>query len=129
VRDLIRDRVHSIEDLETLLLLHAEPVREWSAAEVAEELKILEGAADAALSTLAQVGLIRDLSLGAAHKYRYEPEDGELAAQVQLLAESYRDYRVETLVMIASHAIGRVRRDALATFAEAFRLRGSKKDG
>lgn len=129
VRDLIQARVHSIEELETLLLLHGEPVREWSGSEVAAALKVPEAAAEAALDTLAALELLEALSLGASRRYRYAPRTEELAAQVQGLAESYRDFRVETLVLIASQAITRVRKDALATFAEAFRLRGPKKDG
>jgi hypothetical protein len=129
VRNLIRDRIHSIEQLETLLLLRAEPERSWKSGEIAEALRFTEGAAELALDTLSETELVEAQAHTSPRTFRYAPRTRELSQQVDGLAECYQTFRVETLVLISTNAIHRVRSHALNTFAEAFRLRGPKKDG
>lgn len=121
VKQLLREKVRSIEQLETLLCLVEQPVSTFTARDVAEALHISPAAAHAALEALVRNGLARG---GSA--YEYSPEDEATAAAVEALAKEYKVSRVEVLVFIAQGALNRVRDEALHTFSEAFRLRPKK---
>jgi hypothetical protein len=58
---------------------------------------------------------------------RYRASSAELDRSVNALVDAYSNARVEILVFISQNAIGRVRKSALTTFAEAFKLQGPKK--
>ena len=128
VRNLLSQQVRSIEELEALLRVRAEPTRSWSAAEVGTAVGVGADAAREALEELAANGLIA-ASNASPLTFHYAPREPKLAAVVDLLAEAYATHRVEVLVLISKSAMSRVRRGALRTFSEAFRLRGPKKDG
>lgn len=130
VLTLMRERVHSIEELELLLLLRAEPTRHFGVGELAAALKVSPEAVSGALARLVSAQLIQRVeTAGTSPKYCYGPENEELARSVDDLALAYDRSRLEMLALIARNAIDRIRTDALKTFAEAFRLRGPKKDG
>jgi hypothetical protein len=129
VRNLIRDRIRSIEQLETLLLIRMEPARIWKLKEISDALRCTDSVAESAIATLCRSGLAEPKDSPQGRGHRYAPESAEIDAHVRELADTYQNYRVETLVFISSNAINRVRSQALNTFAEAFRLRGPKKDG
>jgi RIO-like serine/threonine protein kinase len=125
VRHLIQERIHSIEALEVLLLLFQRHGQWLSMAAVAGELRIGESSVEAAVADLVSNGFVeRDAS---AAQYRLGATNTDHV--VAKLLRTYEGARVEVLVMISRNAIGRVRNDALRTFAEAFRLGGRKKDG
>jgi hypothetical protein len=125
VRKLIQERIHSIEALEVLLMLYQQRVRALPLTEIAAQLRIGKASVEAALSELESTGLARR----AAEEAVYPPTPLELERAIAGLLHTYEHFRVEILVMISKNAIGRVRNDALRTFAEAFRLGGKKKDG
>lgn len=126
-RGLIEERVGSIEALETLMALYLERDRAVSEVELATRSRLRPEMVSAAIAELlAQRLVVREPGADAV---RYAPESAELDARVRQLALEYDTHRVELFVFISSGALNRVRRGALHTFSEAFRLRGSKKDG
>lgn len=125
-RALIRERIHSIEALEVIVALYQHRAETLSLGHVARLLRVSDSAVESAVVELERGGLAEQPTRGAV---RYRPQAPEVDAAVVALLYAYEHFRVETLVLISSNAIHRVRNDALRTFAEAFRLGGRKKDG
>jgi hypothetical protein len=116
VEALISERLHSIEQLEVLLLLHAYEGRWWTTREISQTLRVTESLVASALSALRE----RKLARYEGGRFRYADTHDEAVSE---LARCYAEYRVETLVLLSSKALERVRLSAVRTFAEAFRLR------
>jgi hypothetical protein len=129
VRELISRSVHSIEELEVLLVLRGPVMRSWTAAQLASELRLPEGVLLTALQALVVSELALQLDDSPPLQYQYRLQVPEAEEAVEDLAEIYAQNRVEVLMLISSNAIERVRKGALRTFSDAFRLRGRKKDG
>jgi DNA-binding transcriptional regulator GbsR (MarR family) len=125
VRKLIHERIHSIEALEVLLMLYRQRARAVALDEMVTQLRIGRASVEAAVSELESAGLATRDSVAVG----YRPTPLEIDQAVASLLHTYENFRVETLVLISSNAIKRVRNDALRTFAEAFRLGGKKTDG
>ncbi|ABS24303.1 MarR family transcriptional regulator [Anaeromyxobacter sp. Fw109-5] len=124
IRAFLLAYVESYEQLEILLLLHREAAA-WQPPGVADALKIPLSSAAASLDELAARGLLRRERGG----YRFDPGDPSVACLVAGLARAYEERRVAVIDLMSANAMDRIRRSALRTFAEAFRLRGTKKDG
>lgn len=118
VRSLIVERIDSVVQLELLLLLQANPGRAWTAAEVAQELRIEPSWATGQLDELAGRGL---LASEASDTFRYAPQSSGLDSAVQRLSKDYAERRVTVITMIFSKPV-----DKLRSFADAFRLRKEK---
>ena len=109
--------IDSIEKLEVLLLLRNRTEREWTASEVALELRITEASAAARLADLASSGLL--VSSGEAPvAYRYSPAHSEDVRSISELAATYSERRVSVITFIFTKPQERVR-----GFADAFLLR------
>lgn len=116
VRELIQQHIDSVEQLEVLLLLHDQPGRDWSAAEVSEELRTNEQSTATRLADLTARGLVAE---GAARGvYRYAPRTHHLDAAVDGLAREYAVRRVSVITLIFAKPLDRIR-----SFADAFRFR------
>jgi hypothetical protein len=117
--DFLAACIHSLLELDILLVLHNEGDRWWNADQVAAEMRIAIPLAASALESLASHNLL-DVRIGVSLAYRYSPLDGAVRA---LTAEIARHHYA------ARELIGAQRRTRLAAerFADAFRLR--KKDG
>lgn len=124
-RDLIIERIHSIEALEVVVALHERKERAVPTRELCATLRISPSSAESALQELCSGGLV----VCEPDSARYQPSSRELDAAVESLVDAYARHRVETLVLISKNAIGRVRNDALRIFAEAFRVRKGNDDG
>lgn len=128
VRELVRERVHAIEQIELLLLLRAEAASTPSAVHdaklLAERLRLSESVVRPALAHLVSSELLEQTAAGFA----YRPRNEALAAAVDELATCYADARVEMLRLISANSVERLRSSSLKVFAEAFRLRRRKKD-
>lgn len=121
VRAFIEGHIDSVEQLEVLLLVRARSDKEWSASEVADELRIDPGSAEQRLEDLAAVGLLA----GSSPTFRYAPANAELAARVDELAGMYQTHRVAIIAVIFSRPSERIR-----SFADAFRIRSrGENDG
>jgi hypothetical protein len=117
VRSFIARRIESAELLETLLLVHSEPEREWSPEEVARSIYTVPASATRRLEQLVAMGLAR--SNGAPNpRYQFAPENEEARAEVEALAEAYRQHRVAVINLIYAQPV-----DPLRSFADAFKLR------
>jgi hypothetical protein len=111
--------VTSIDQLEILLLLRANPDRVWSADAVSFELRSNPQAAEERLQLLQAAGLLQRAS-GSDPGYRYAPGSPTIDDLVTRLGDCYRDYRLRVIERVFKKP------DGLQSFAEAFRF---KKDG
>lgn len=127
VRALVEERVHSIEQLEVLLLLHRRRDQPSSAEAVARELGIALELVSSALRHLADSGLTGQAE--GTSEWLLRPESAAVAAQVDQLAETYKTARVELIVQISTSAMQRVRNAGLRAFAQAFLVKGPKDRG
>ncbi|HJQ82562.1 MAG TPA: hypothetical protein VKA21_00690 [Candidatus Binatia bacterium] len=123
VRRFIVDRIDSVEMLEVLLLLRAEPERWWNAGQVNAAVRTsLTSAADR-LHDLAARGLLA-VDTTSPPLYRYRPRDAATDAVVGRVAEAYRERRVSVITLLYSKP-----QDPVRDLAEAFRLRKGRTDG
>ena len=117
VTRLIAEHIHSIEQLEVLLLARQGADRDWSAEEVARELTTLPDSAATRLEDLAARGFLM-VEDDSERRYRYDPHDAERERAVGELADVYARRRVTITSMIFSKPSETIR-----TFADAFRIR------
>ena len=117
VQRFVKQHIDSIEKLEVLLLLRANPGRPWTAAAVVGELRIMEMSAQGRLDDLTGRGLLANEG-GSPPSFRYAPHTGEDAQAVTELASTYAQRRVSVISFIFSQP-----QDRLRSFADAFRLR------
>jgi hypothetical protein len=112
--------IHSVEQLEVLLLLRREPTRVWNGDAVARELRIDPASATTRLDDLARQGLA---AAAADHQqgFSFSASTPELSRAVDAIARDYAERRVSVISAIFSRPT-----DALQSFADAFRIRGKR---
>ena len=125
--DLLSERMHSLEALETLLRLHSD-ARDWTAIEMGERLNVEPDVAATAMDELVHASLAAATGQGHARRWRYSPGESRLSAAVDGLAQAYDSSRLEVMHAMTENAFERIRTDALATFTDASKFRG-RKDG
>jgi hypothetical protein len=123
VKQFITEHIDSVMQLEILLLLAGQPGKVWTAAELAQLLRIDAAWVDGQLRSMGGRGVI-GVAEGSPPEFRYEARSAELAATVTELARAYADRRVTVIGLIFSKPIDKIR-----SFADAFRLRKDKSDG
>ena len=117
VRAFIAQNIESAELLETLLLVHSAPEREWTPEDVARSIYTVPASATRRLEQLVAMRLVQ--SNGAANPaYRYAPGSAALADDVAALAAAYRANRVGVINLVYATPP-----DPLRSFADAFKLR------
>lgn len=116
VQRLILEKIESISELETLLLLHGDPTRPWTGERLSTELRIDPRWASAHLKLLRDRGLLE--TIGEDGAYRFHAATAELATAVDALAVCYAQRRVAVISLIYSRPGDRIR-----ILADAFRLR------
>jgi hypothetical protein len=109
-------RIHSVAQLELLLLLRSDPAKAWSLDDASRALAVPAEMAGSQLGELQVAGLLT--STGNPPVFRYQPQSGELDQLVASLAQLYHQRRVSVITLIYSKPVDKVR-----TFADAFRLR------
>jgi predicted ArsR family transcriptional regulator len=117
VQRFLMMHIDSIEKLEVLLLLRNRAERQWTASEVALELRITEASAAVRLADLASSGLLVSNEEAPA-AYRYSPAHSDDVRSISELATTYSERRVSVITFVFSKPQERVR-----GFAEAFLLR------
>lgn len=123
VQRFITAHIDSLEKLEVLLLLRTRAEREWTAAEVSQELRITESSATMRLVDLTARRLL--VANGATPPaYRYSPDDAEDAQAVSELSTVYGSKRVSVISFIFSRPLDKVR-----GFADAFLFKKDKDGG
>ena len=125
VKAFIAAHIESVLQLEVLLLLHAQAPRQFTAAELAQELRIDAAWVSVQLASLADAGVLTAAAPApGAAPYRYEPRAADLDRAVAGLAREYAARRVTVIGLIFSKPVDKIR-----SFADAFRLRKDKPDG
>jgi hypothetical protein len=117
VLSLIAAAIDSVAQLEIVLLLRREPGREWTAGQVAAELRTEAGWTGDQLESLRSRGLAARGTAASGRLYRYSAT-GDLAERVDALATAYAAFPVAVITAIYSRPSATVRQ-----FADAFRLR------
>ena len=118
----VRAAVPSLQAAELLTLLQADPERWWELAELQARLRTA-GLPDAEATRLLQLVEARELlATGADRRLQFRPADPALAAHVRTVARAYKERPVTLIRMIYALRDQRIR-----SFADAFRLKGSKK--
>jgi len=123
VRDFVTAHIRSVVQLELLLLLQADPDREWTSAELANELRIAPDWAERESAELARRGLLMIFD-GASPRFGYAAPSAEVNAAVEELARTYAERRVSLIEFLYSAPSGRIQ-----SFADAFRLKKDPSDG
>jgi hypothetical protein len=120
VQQFINQHVHSVDQLEILLLLRRNSTRYWTAEEVSQALSTGTEAVASRLAQLTEDGLLAAMPAGVKQTYRYSARTAQLDAAVAELESAYPTYRVSIINLIFSKPIDKIR-----TFADAFRIHKS----
>ncbi len=116
VQELILSRIESVAQLEALLLMRRNQEHSFTPTELAAHLYIKPEEAGSVLDALAARGLCAVNGTGI----QFQPETPELAAQVNQLADAYR----EKLILVTQLIHQRSReKPAAQKFADVFRFR------
>jgi hypothetical protein len=118
VQRFISEHIDAAEKLEILLLLHRDPSKQWTAADVSRAIYTVPASATLRLESLVAAGFV-DTSGGTDPLYTFRPDSDDLKGQVDALAEAYRTDRVGVIKLIFARPP-----DPLQSFSDAFRLRG-----
>jgi hypothetical protein len=119
LKDFISRFIHSVEQLEILLLVCKDPDRAWSAEAVYQEILSSQRSVERWLAELARQGLLDRLpeSEGAYRSCRGD----DLRAQISDLAEFYHTAPVRII-----EAIYKREANAAQSFADAFKIKNTE---
>lgn len=123
VQNFLADHIESVLDLEVLLLLRDRPDRSWTAAELAQDLRIDPGWAGSQLAKLASSNILKRDSADSG-QYRYAPASPGMDAVIADVANAYASHRVTMIGLIFSRPTS-----TLKSFADAFRIRKEPDHG
>jgi hypothetical protein len=118
VRRFVVDYIDSVELLEVFLFLRANAGRDWSAGEVAAELRIAEESAAGRMVTLVGAALVGD----EGGRFRYGPKSAALDRTAIELARIYPERRFTIIEIIFSKPNEKIR-----SFSDAFRIRRDRE--
>jgi hypothetical protein len=122
LQQFIQRHIHSVEQLEVLLLLHDSPSKEWNADEIAQRLYTAPDAALSRLRDLVHSKLVAERS-ALPSVFQYNPPSDEMRRSVDTLAQVYRERRVSVVSLIYAKPNNSIR-----AFSDAFRLFKPKPD-
>jgi hypothetical protein len=114
VKRFILISIHSIPQLEAMLLLRNESERDWDGKQVARRLYMSEKAANELLMELHAAGVL-DMTEPKEPLYRYRPVSEELRHMIDRLAETYSRHLIEVTKLIHSKTSKKAQQ-----FADAF---------
>ena len=120
VSDFILAHVDSIELLEVILMLAAQPGTAFTTVEVSDHLRTAPSSAANRLTMLRDHKLV-DVLPGDRYRVRADPELAKLLGEV---AQAYRDWRLKVVTLIYSRPS-----DVVRVFTNAFLLKKGPKDG
>lgn len=116
-RTFVNKTISSVEQIEVLLILHANPGRVWSVGEISAILRSSPYAIESRMPGL----IAAKLAKAAGGGYQYVAS-GRSHAFVELLQEEYSARRFSVIELVFSKS------DPLQSFADAFRLREEEDD-
>lgn len=118
-RQFLSRNISSVEQLEILLLLFADPQRRWTADELTEELRSSVASVQRRLSDLQRRRLVA-WDERASYGYRPDPRNDGRVAEIR---DEYRVRPGRIVDMIFAEPGA-----ALSSFSDAFRLKGGDDD-
>lgn len=116
LRQFLARFIHSVEQLENLLLLARDPTRSWSVAEV---FRTIQSSRESVAGTLEKFAREGFLSADAQGGFRFNPASEELADAVRRLMAAYRERRVSVIELIYKKS----GKEGLQDFSNAFLLK------
>jgi hypothetical protein len=119
VARFIGEHIHSVHQLEVLLLLRRTQPRAWSAAQVAAELRTTGPSAAADLTDLTAQSLLAEQG-GDAASYVYAPAPAGLELVVADLDKTYAERHLSIIKLIFARPD---EAPAMRAFSDALRLR------
>ena len=122
LKEFIANHIHSISELEILLLLRDDEGRQWSVESIGRALSMHRPAVEPRLDALKAARLIT-AKKSTDEFFVYAPATRELAALVDELALWYESHLVSVTTLIFSKPI-----DKIFGFAESFRFRKEEED-
>lgn len=123
INEFLVRHIHSVEQLEILLLLHRDSSRGWTAAEIAQELRSDLGSVEKRLGDLCAQNMLVCKTSDETHSYQFNAANTDLDRTVSGLATVYAERRMAVINLIFSKPIDNIR-----VFADAFRLRKDKPE-
>jgi hypothetical protein len=118
IRRFVLTSIPSVPFLEALLLMHADPSRQWSADTLARRLYVREKVAGALLDDLCRSGMAVRCDPPAGDAYSYRPDGEALRERIDRLADLYATHLVEVTLLIHSSLDRKAQQ-----FADAFKWR------
>lgn len=115
----IRDHIHSVEQLEILLLLQSDENREWAAEEVNKLLKSDKTSVEARLNDLYSRNLLLKREGGTETLFKFS-DDPLTKLSVEEIRNSYKVFPVRMIETIYLR-----KNESLDAFAASFRIRKS----
>jgi hypothetical protein len=129
LRQFLFAYVETYEELQVLACLGVGRELWWDPENVTRECGVDESATLFALERLAALGVLARQGTESGVQFRLHDDFLPRAGILDRLALEYRQNRLQLIEIMTHNAIGRVRASALETFAECFRIRGTKDDG
>ena len=114
LKEFIGRYIHSVAQLEILLMLRSEPHRSWTPQEVTQKLYLQVEMTSQLLEEIVQRGLATKTENG----FYYRPISDLDRDAIDRLAQIYQERRVAVIAEIFSKP-----KDSLRAFADAFRMR------
>lgn len=118
LRRFILTSIPSVPFLEALLLLRADPTRDWRGDTLAARLYVREKTAEALLHELCTAGMAERFDAPAGPAYRFSPDGAALRERIDGLADLYASHLVEVTLLIHSTLDRKAQQ-----FADAFKWR------
>lgn len=116
LKAFLEQRLSSLDQIQVVMLLRADPTRSWIAPEVAAVLGTAPETAAMRLFLLASGGLIA-FEPSAIPRYRYASVDGETNSMLQELTDVLATNRDAVMAALE------LPRDPIRSFSDAFKLK------
>jgi len=111
--------IHSVEQLEILLLLSASPTTMWPVAHVHQQIQSSEASVATQLELMQEQGFLSAKKMPGL-VYEYLPKTAELSKGTVALAALYKEQRIKVIELIF-----RKPEDKLRQFSDAFKIKRS----
>ncbi len=118
IRRFVLTSIPTVPFLEALLLMHADPARQWRKDTLAQRLYVREKTADGLLADLCAAGMAAPCPPPHTDSYRYAPDGAALRTRIDRLADLYATHLVEVTLLIHSSLDRKAQQ-----FANAFKWR------
>jgi hypothetical protein len=123
VQQFIAKYIHSLDELEILLLLQDNPQKEWAPSAIARLLGLDLNLTKLRLRRLETLELVAGQHLNEERFYRYDLSSPEEIAALGQLAKLYSTHRVNIITLIFTQPLDRIQ-----TFAEGHRSRNNEDE-